>query len=624
MVEGGFLQKMIWMLFKMRISQIDIKNFRCVKEGKIFFDNHTVLVGANSSGKTSVIEALAVLFGRDRLVRNLTEHDFYGAMPAPEDRFYIKAVLTDFEPNTPDAHDNWFRMGRGIPKWINPDDQSINAEKQQDNWKLCIEIGVAGRFDHEDLEVELRRYFVDSENLGDPFDDEYTERFPSSMLKDSGFFLVPASRTWDKMLSFSSELFRRVVSTVGAVPAQAIMAERDQLRDPAAKLEEQPEVRTVFDEVNNELALLFSDAPKSLLRLTATNSEAILNTLVPHFSKKDEQLPPIPANRQGSGIVSMQNLLLLLQLGKLREQNGQSFFVAIEEPELHIPPSQQRRLTNRLKACCEQTIVTTHSPTIAAEFEPHAIRILENKAGVLSARPLMQKPLGANDTNPIRQLIQWQRSDAITALMHERLLIPEGKADCNWIKKLCIGLELHQEQAHADGNLFSTLIGVFPTDSAQVAAVSEVMSMAHANVFCLVDGDQAGTDYITKLKALAQPPKRALRWPNNWTIEDVIGSLLKADEVTFLPQIKTMIGDNTLANVDAFITQVLKNGGKGDYLLHEQIVQLLFTTHAGINAVSALLSSIIDATKPTPSGNAPGFVQSALSNGQLTVLEYQP
>jgi hypothetical protein len=289
----------------MRIYQIQIKNFRCIKEGNIFFEDHTVLVGANNSGKTSVIEALAVLFGRDRLVRNLTEHDFYGAKPSPQDRFYVKAVITDFVPNTPDAHEDWFRMGRGVPKWINPRDQSIKPEKQDDDWKLCVEICVVGRFDHEDLIVELKRFFVDSENLGDPFDDEYTERFPSSLLKDSGFFLVPASRTWDKMLSFSSELFRRVVATVGAVPAQAIMTQRDQLRDPVTKLEEQPEIKAVFDEVNNEMVLLFNDAPKSLLRLTATNSEAILNTLMPHFVGEGEQLPPIPANRQGSGIVSM-------------------------------------------------------------------------------------------------------------------------------------------------------------------------------------------------------------------------------------------------------------------------------------------------------------------------------
>ena len=607
----------------MRISQIQIKNFRCIKEGSIFFDDHTVLVGSNNSGKTSVIEALAVLFGRDRLVRNLTEHDFYGAIPLPEDRFFISAVITDFEPNIPEAHDNWFRMGRGVPKWINPSDQSINSQKRGDDWKLCVEIGVVGRFDHEDLIVELKRYFVDSDNLGDPFDDEYTERFPPSLLKDSGFFLVPATRTWDKMLSFSSELFRRVVATVGAVPAQAVMAQRDKLRDPATKLEEQPEIKAVFDEVNNEMAWLFNDAPKSLLRLTATNSEAILNTLMPHFVSEGEKLPPIPANRQGSGIVSMQNLLLLLQLGKLRNAKGQSFFVAIEEPELHIPPSQQRRLTNRLKACCEQTIVTTHSPTIAAEFEPHAIRILENKAGVLIARPLMPNPLVADDTNAVRQLIQWQRSDAINALMHERLLIPEGKADWNWIKKLCAGLEVHQDKDPSQGHLFSALIGVFPTSNAHVLQVSEVMSTAHSNVFCLVDGDQAGKDYIANLKALSQSPARVLKWPESWTIEDIIGSLLKADESVFLPQIRTLSGDNTLVDIDAFIDQVLKVDGKGDYLLHEQIVQLLFTSQAGINAVSTLISALIDATNPTPNGNVPGFVQSTLSSDNLTVLEYQ-
>jgi len=608
----------------MRIDRVTISDFRSIRKGEIFFDEHTVLVGANNSGKTSVIEALAVLFGRDRLVRNLTEHDFYGATPLANERFHIKAVITDFVPNNPDAHQDWFRMGRAIPKWINPDNQSINAEMQQDNWKLCVEIGVAGRFDHEDLEVEVRRYFVDSENLIDPFDDEYTERFPSSLIKESGFFLVPASRTWDKMLSFSSELFRRVVATVGAVPAQAVTTQRDQLRYPETKLEEQPEVKTVFDEVNNELALLFHDAPKSLLRLTATNSEAVLNALVPHFLGQNTQLPPIPANRQGSGIVSMQNLFLLLQLGKLRKENDQSFFVAIEEPELHIPPSQQRRLINRLQACCEQTIVTTHSPTIAAEFSPHAIRILENNSGVLTARPLMQRPLEANDTNPVRQLIQWQREDAINALMHERLLIPEGKTDCNWIRKLCIGLELNQDKTSGTAHHFSALIGVFPTSNAHVTQVSQVMSKAHANVFCLVDGDQAGTEYITNLKGLAQPPQRALKWPNNWTIEDVIGSLLKAEENTFLPQIKMVTGDNTLANIDAFTAQILKEGGKSDYLLHEQIVQLLFTCQAGIDAVSALLSSLICATGAYQNVNNSGFVQSPLSNDNLTVLEYQP
>jgi 3-hydroxymyristoyl/3-hydroxydecanoyl-(acyl carrier protein) dehydratase len=35
---------------------------------------------------------------------------------------------------------------------------------------------------------------------------------------------------------------------------------------------------------------------------------------------------------------------------------------------LHIQPSQQKRLVNRLNALCNQTIVTTHSPIVAAMF----------------------------------------------------------------------------------------------------------------------------------------------------------------------------------------------------------------------------------------------------------------
>lgn len=372
---------------------------------------------------------------------------------------------------------------------------------------------------------------------------------------------------------------------------------------------------------------MFNKAPKSLLRLTATNSEAILATLIPHFDQTGGAIPPIPSIRQGSGIVSMQNLLLLLQLGKLRKKHNQSFFVAIEEPELHIPPCQQRRLTNRLKSCCEQTIVTTHSPTVAAEFDPHSIRILDNNSGELSARPLIQKPLVSDEVSAVRQLIQWQRSDAINALMHERLLIPEGKTDCNWLKHLVTGLEVYQDSLTGNGYIFGALIGVFPTDSAAVEKVSEVMAKAHPNVFCLVDGDPAGRTYITSLQALVQKPKLIVKWPDNWTIENVIGSLLKADETTFLEKIRSLINNPSLASVDAF-TALLKQpysqgGRKDDYLLHGELSRLLFTTQPGRDAVSAFMSALVDVTSANPAASTK-FMRSPLSTELLEVMEYQP
>jgi hypothetical protein len=65
----------------MRISKLTIRGFRGVKHADINFPQHSVLVGPNNCGKTTIIEALALLFGRDRLVPRLTEHDFFGSDP---------------------------------------------------------------------------------------------------------------------------------------------------------------------------------------------------------------------------------------------------------------------------------------------------------------------------------------------------------------------------------------------------------------------------------------------------------------------------------------------------------------------------------------------------------------
>jgi putative ATP-dependent endonuclease of the OLD family len=61
----------------MKVAALSIENFRGIKSGKVVFRDHTVLVGPNNTGKTSIIEALVLVLGRDRLVRDLTEHDFY-------------------------------------------------------------------------------------------------------------------------------------------------------------------------------------------------------------------------------------------------------------------------------------------------------------------------------------------------------------------------------------------------------------------------------------------------------------------------------------------------------------------------------------------------------------------
>lgn len=85
----------------MHIVRLKISGFRVVSAADIVLSRHAVLVGPNNSGKTNIIEALALLFGRDRLVRHLTEHDFHGSAPDEQARILCIATVTGFTPNAP-------------------------------------------------------------------------------------------------------------------------------------------------------------------------------------------------------------------------------------------------------------------------------------------------------------------------------------------------------------------------------------------------------------------------------------------------------------------------------------------------------------------------------------------
>jgi putative ATP-dependent endonuclease of the OLD family len=63
----------------MRISRLTIKNFRGIATATLVFKSHTVLIGDNNIGKSSVLEAIDLVLGPERLSRYapIDEHDFY-------------------------------------------------------------------------------------------------------------------------------------------------------------------------------------------------------------------------------------------------------------------------------------------------------------------------------------------------------------------------------------------------------------------------------------------------------------------------------------------------------------------------------------------------------------------
>lgn len=414
------------------------------------------------------------------------------------------------------------------------------------------------------------RYFHDHDSPMDPFADDSPVGVPPRLIKEIGFYLVRASRTWDKVFTWGSELFRRTLQAAAAQPSEAILAERDRLRRPEAPIENDDRISPLIQNVNAELARCIPNAPHVQLRVTSTDSRSLLDSVAAHFAVVGGL--GVPAARQGSGLVSLQGLLLLLELGRGRAAAGEGFLMALEEPELHLPPAGQQQLVQRVQALSTQTFITTHSPLIAAVSDPTSVLILRNVDGHLSALPFLSEPLLPNAQNWKRKFFQQSRVDVLSALMHPCVLVPEGRADFLLLKTVLRPLMLSEGWSTSMPSMFGLEVGVVPTEDAKVVETFQLLSATHNKVCCLVDGDRDGKRYITSLLAEPTAPSSVIRWADDEMIEDAIGWILAADEDDVVGRL-TELTEVAPSTVSDIVTH-LKNK-KVDVICYESVADAI-------------------------------------------------
>jgi putative ATP-dependent endonuclease of OLD family len=580
----------------MQIADLRIENFRGIRSGHVRFGQHSVLVGPNNCGKTTIIEALALLFGRDRMVRTLTEHDFFGGDPQPTDRIRLVATVIGFDGDSFVDFPEWFRDDRGVPKWWNPATGATTPTRTDASCRLACQIGYCARFDRAEIEVETIRYFHDDDAVGDVFVEESATGVPSRLIREIGFFLVPASRTWDRVVSFGSELFRRVVASADGQPSESVLGERDRLRAPVQPLEADPQILPIVNALNAELAGFFRAGPRLQLRVTATDSDGLLEAVVPHYTQGGSL--GLPARRHGSGLISLQHLLLLLQFGRQRAQVGEGFWMALEEPELHVPPPLQRRLVHRIQALSTQTFVSTHSPTVAAMADPASVIVLRNDGGVLSSTPLLPSALSQATPNGVRKLFQLNRVDTIASLLHDAILVPEGRIDFEWLKLIVRAVNLSQGWTQGEESRFDVCIGLIPTHDAAVEATVGELLRLHPRVTALVDGDAAGQDYAALLLGMTPGPAVIARWPDGSTVEDVVGWLLNAEAIQALHAVTAVIAPAPRSIADLVARLKSKDrtvgGLKQDQIAYEAVADVIGSVKPCRRRACELLNGLSD------------------------------
>ena len=247
----------------MKILALSISNFRGVREGQFTLSEHAMLVGPPGCGKSTVVDALSLILARDRMVRSLTEHDFFGSDPRASDRIRLVATIGGFRSNKPEDSPQWFGPQTAVPKWFDPATGDLSPTPT--SGLLCAQIGYAARFDTDELSVQTLRYFHDSDDIEDPFQEDVVRVARASLVGQLGFYVLPALRTRDMAMSFGSELFRRAVDLGGAMPSESVLQARDDLRNPPTP-PEADRLKELAKRINDQLRDLLPSRPEFQLR----------------------------------------------------------------------------------------------------------------------------------------------------------------------------------------------------------------------------------------------------------------------------------------------------------------------------------------------------------------------
>ena len=385
----------------MKLTKVIINNFRSFGESQIIeLNNQTVLIGNNSSGKTTVLQALSKLFSdkqNDRIIKKSDFHLTKGSRPGENTRNLFIETIFEF-----DELDGTL-CGPAIPSFFE------HFTVSQDGAKPFLRIRLESSWEDDGTvegSVDTQIYYISSDE--DTIRDEDKHRAPRKDLDKIRVLYVPASRTPEKELgNASGSMLSRLVNSINWTEDEIkqITNKIDELNNTF--LSDSGALTQINNEIQKSWELYHEDNRFSQAELIINSSEmaAALRQIAVKFSPTTTE-EAFTVSDLGDGLRSIFYFSLVdsildieLEITKDREENPDNprfklippilTILAIEEPENHIAPHHIGKLVKRFKQLSNndnsQVILTSHSPAIVKRIDPEDLRYLriENNDSVL-------------------------------------------------------------------------------------------------------------------------------------------------------------------------------------------------------------------------------------------------
>ena len=449
----------------MKISRLIIENFRGIKTAELFFPDHVVLIGDNNTGKSTILEAINLVLGPDRLNRRppIDEHDFYVGRyfedsatgePAeeqpvePDEAIAAEAVVEEApasepveasvpeaqESNEPeivqirieatitDLSDEQKAHFRDYIEWWNTQDNVFyiapKVEGVDDDAIVeALRVTFIGEYEFNEDDFIGNTYFSRSlEERGAP------QFFGRRDKQFCGFLYLRSLRTGSRALSLEHGSLLDIILRLKEIRPQMWESTISGLASFDVASAPELGITGVLQSINTALKKY---VPKEWgvephLRVSALTREH-LRKIITAFVATGEGPHAAPYYRQGTGTI---NMLVLAMLSQIAEDK-QNVIFAMEEPETAIPPYAQKRIVHEIRNLSAQSLFTSHSPYVLEEFGLNETLVLSRSGdGVLT-----QAAVSLPESVKHKRYRQEFRTRFCEGLLARRILLAEGATE---------------------------------------------------------------------------------------------------------------------------------------------------------------------------------------------------
>ncbi len=330
----------------MKISKITITNFRSIKQASFVCNDFNTFVGQNNSGKTNLFEAIEFFYNGVGKGTNVSD--------IPFDRDTTQEVVVELE---------FTGALEGVERMKNEKNATAMKSALGDN--DCVTVRRSSK------EVGKRKMVIDGVELSKiptGFDAALNDFLPR-------FEYIHTRQFYEALTKYAKTTpIGIMLSGVMAV----ILEKSPQYQEFQTKFNalfgnEDSDVRIEFDKLGDKVRVnlekQFPDCTKVKFEVT----QPVFEDLLKNFETSVDDGIETLASEKGDGMQRALMLAIIQAYAEFRKQNediGKSFLFFIDEAELHLHPTAQRKLKNVLLELCEgldQVFINTHSSVLVAD-----------------------------------------------------------------------------------------------------------------------------------------------------------------------------------------------------------------------------------------------------------------